>query len=160
MKATKVDRSKSSGKGVSKKDISETRSAAKKLGVSWIVVVLCIVVGALGGYFGSWLITKNDTYQMVAYADGNTDVYIGPEEDNKFYVELGVKCVAFGKDVSKDFKVKYFFRADLTEKEVEVDKVDESKDGIYYAVYTAPSAKYSSVKLIRNIFVVKEEDNG
>ena len=50
--------------------------------------------------------------------------------------------------------------ADETQDEVKVDKVDETKEGIYYAVYTSPAKKYSTVKLIRNIFVLKGEDNG
>ena len=48
----------------------------------------------------------------------------------------------------------------MTEDAVEVDGVDLNQPGVYYAVYKAPSAKYTTVKLIRNIFVLKEEDDG
>lgn len=161
MKATKTSRSSPNiSASVSKKDINKSKRAVKKLGVSWIVIVIVLAVGLLGGYFGTRLITKNDTYEMVTYANGSADVYIGGDEDITKYTELGVKCIAFGKDVSKNYKVKYYYRNDLTEEEVEVEGVDTSKEGIYYAVYTSPSKKYSSVKLIRNIIVLKGEDNG
>ena len=124
------------------------------------MVVVAIVVGLLGGYFITSAITKNDTYEMVTYANGSADIYIGPEEDYQTYEELGVKCIAFGKDVSSKYSVTYYYRADMTEDAVEVDGVDLNQPGVYYAVYKAPSAKYTTVKLIRNIFVLKEEDDG
>ncbi len=166
MKATKVSKNKNTigrnnQKSISKKDINNSKKTMKKLGISWIVVAVFIVVGLLGGYLVTMLITKNDTYEMLPYYGSNSiDVYIGPDEANQYYKEPGVKCIAFGKDVSKDYKVTYYYRTDLTEKEVKVDEVDSTKEGIYYAVYTSPSKKYSSVKLIRNIIVLKEEDNG
>ena len=160
MKATKVEKNAKQPIKVSKKDINSTKKSVKKLGVSWIVVVVAIVIGLLGGYFITYAITKNDTYEMITYANGSADVYIGPEEDYQTYVELGVKCVAFGKDVSKNYTVTYYYRADLTEETIKVDDVDINQAGVYYAVYKAPSAKYTTVKLIRNIFVLKEEDDG
>lgn len=159
MKATKVEKNANPSVKLSKKDINSTKKSVKKLGVSWIVVVVAIVIGLLGGYFITSAITKNDTYEMVTYANGSADVYIGPEEDFQTYEELGVRCVAFGKDYSSKCTVTYFYRADLTEDAVQVESVDITKEGIYYAVYKTPSAKYSTVKLIRNIFVLKEEDN-
>lgn len=160
MKATKVEKS-SSGTNIniSKKDIKKSKTSLKRAGVSWIIVAVFLVIGAVVGYLATYFVSKNDTYEMVAYANGSYDVCIGQNEDIKTYTELGVKCIAFGKDVSKNFKVTYFYRSDLTEDEVKVDKVDESVEGIYYAVYTSPSKKYSTVKLIRNIIVLRGEDD-
>lgn len=160
MKATKVEKQKPKSIKLSKKDLNSTEKKVKKLGISWIIILIFLVVGIGAGFLSAMLITKNDTYEMVTYANGSADVYIGKDEEVKKYVELGVKCVAFGKDCSSNFKVTYFYRAELTEKEVEVQQVDETKEGIYYAVYTSPSKKYASVKLIRNIYVLKEEDDG
>lgn len=159
IKATKVEKNAKQPINVSKKDINSTKKAVTKLGVSWIVIVIAIVVGLLGGYFITSAVTKNDTYEMVTYANGSADVYIGPEEEYHTYTELGVKCIAFGKDVSAKYTVTYFYRADQTEDAVQVESVDVTKEGIYYAVYKSPSAKYTTVKLIRNIFVLKEEDD-
>lgn len=165
MKATKVSRnaggsSRSSSKIISEKNINKSKRSLKKIGISWIVVAITLVIGLLAGFGITKLITRNDTYEMITYASGNADVYIGQDEEIKTYTELGIKCIAFGKDVSDKFKVTYYYRTDLTEKEIQVDRVDETKEGIYYAIYTSPSKKYSTVKLIRNIIVLKGEDNG
>lgn len=165
MKATKVKHNNSKIKNstanlISEKNIKKSKKSLNKLGISWIIVSVCICFGLLAGFLTTKLITKNDVYEMVTYASGSADVYIGQQESIKTYKELGVRCISFGKDVSSKFTVTYYYRSDLTEKEIKVDKVDETKEGIYYAVYTAPAKKYSTVKLIRNIFVLKGEDNG
>ena len=165
MKATKVKHNnskikKSAASLVSEKNIKKSKKSLSKMGISWIIIAASILVGLLAGFLTTKLITKNDVYEMVTYANGSADVYIGKEEDVKYYSELGVKCISFGKDVSNKFSVTYYYRADETQDEVKVDKVDETKEGIYYAVYTSPAKKYSTVKLIRDIFVLKGEDNG
>ena len=129
----------------------------KKSAISWIVVILFLIIGGVGGFFAHKLAFKNDVYQMVTYANGQADIYIGSEEEFQTYTELGVKCISFGKDVSSECTVKYYYRTDLTEEQVEVTKVDETKPGIYYAVYSNTSKKYKSVTLIRNIIVLGEE---
>ena len=116
-----------------------------------------LIIGGVGGFFAHKYAFAGDVYQMVAYENGSTDVYIGSDEDLQTYTELGVKCIAFGKDVSSECTVKYYYRADLTQDQVEVSEVDETKPGIYYAVYSNTSKKYKSVTLIRNIIVLGEE---
>ena len=160
MKATKISKkSLNTDFEISRSTRSKAKRSMKKLGFNWLLAIIFLVIGAVGGFFVSKYAFKSDTYSMIAYANGETDVYIGIDETLQEYTELGVKCIAFGKDVSKDFTVTYYFRDDLTNKEVEVSEVDETKPGIYYAVYKAPSIKYSSVKLIRNIIVTGDEAN-
>lgn len=139
------------------KDLKKAAKSMKKSAISWIVVILFLIVGGVGGFFAHKLAFKNDVYQMVTYANGQADIYIGSEEEFQTYTELGVKCISFGKDVSSECTVKYYYRTDLTEEQVEVTKVDETKPGIYYAVYSNTSKKYKSVTLIRNIIVLGEE---
>ena len=139
------------------KDLKQAAKSMKKSAVAWVVVLLFLIVGAVGGFFAHKLAFKNDVYQMVTYANGQADVYIGADEDIQTYTELGVKCISFGKDVSNECTVKYYYRTDLTEDQIEVAKVDETKPGIYYAVYSNTSKKYKSVTLIRNIIVLGEE---
>ena len=139
------------------KDLKQAAKSMKKSAVAWIVVLLFLIVGAVGGFFAHKLAFKNDVYQMVTYANGQADVYIGADEEFQTYTELGVKCISFGKDVSNECTVKYYYRTDLTEDQVEVSEVDETKPGIYYAVYSNTSKKYKSVTLIRNIIVLGEE---
>ncbi|MBQ8425101.1 MAG: hypothetical protein IJX17_03655 [Clostridia bacterium] len=145
-------------KSTQRKAKREIKKVFSMMGLGWIIVVLCLVVGLVGGFFTTKYICRFDTYEMVAYENGEHDIIIGENEDVKIYQELGVKCIAFGKDCSSKYTVEYFYRNDLTKDEVKVDKVDPATEGIYYAVYTAPSVKYKkTVKLIRNIIVTKGE---
>ena len=162
MKATKQTRKPSSPGGVrvSKKDTQAAKRSLGKLGISWIMVVVFLVVGVLAGWAINKFVFSKDTYFMNTYANGEADITIGKDEDFKTYTELGVKCIAFGKDYSSDCTVEYFFRDDLTNDEIQVDEIDISTPGIYYAVYTCPNFKYSSVTLIRNIIVLGVEDDG
>ena len=143
------------------KDIERAaKKSMKKNAVIWIVAVLFIVIGAVGGFFGIKLAFKNDTFEMLAYANGEYDIVIGAEEATKTYTELGVKCVSFGKDESDKCTVTYYYREDLSQEQTQVDKVDVNKAGMYYAVYTTTASRYKTVTLIRNIYVTGVEDNG
>lgn len=147
----------SNTKSKKKKTSSSSKKSKKALILAFSIFFL--LIGALGGFFTAHIICKNDVYAMVCYDNGEADIVIGQDEEYQYYRELGVKCVAFGRDCSDEFKVTYYYRNDLSMDEVEVDGVDTSVEGIYYAVYTAPSKKYSTVKLIRNIIVLRGEDD-
>lgn len=151
----------------------QAKKSLKKNGFSLILMFVFLGVGLLSGFLiskfcVSALFFPNDTYEMVAYKQGDkysTDIYISQDidETDEFtyvsYTELGVKCIAFGKDYSRDYTVEYFYRNDLTNDEVKVDGIDVTKEGVYYAVYSIPCFKYKSVTLIRNIFVLRGEDS-
>lgn len=163
MKATKSSKKSYSNWSISRENQRSAKRAAKKINANWFIVVLVLIIGAVGGFFAHNLIFKNDVYEMVS-ANGETDVVIGGMEDGAVtsYTELGVKCIAFGKDYSKECTVKYYYRSDLTEdeREVSVEDINTTNVGIFYAVYECPAQKYASVKLIRNIIVLGGEDNG
>ena len=139
---------------VSKRTSKRASRAMRKSSIAWIAVLIVLVVGFVGGFFAQKYAFANDTYAMV----GEDTIYIGGEEEISVYTEQGVKCIAFGKDHSNDCTVKYFYRTDISEEQVEVEDIDETKAGIYYAVYSTPASKYKSVTLIRNIIVLGEED--
>ena len=145
---------------VSRDTKRKIKKTTKKLKLNWLIVALCLCIGAVAGFFAHKLAFASDTYAMATYSNGETDITIGADEEYKTYTELGVTCIAFGKDYSKDCSVKYFYRSDLTEDEKEVERVDENVAGIYYAVYSCPTIKYKTVTLIRNIIVIGGEDNG
>ena len=128
-----------------------------KMGLIWIVAVLFVVIGAVGGFFAIKYAFKDDTFAMTAYQNGSIDIVIGEDEEFKKYEELGAKCISFGKNYSSDVTITYYYRADLSEAQVKVDKVDETKAGMYYAVYTTKASRYKSVTLIRNIYVTEVE---
>ena len=111
LKATKVKRDYSDHDySISRSSKRKIKKGLKKAKLNWILAAVFLIVGAVGGFLTHWFVFKHDTYQMMAYANGEIDVVIGVNEDVKSYTELGVKCVAFGKDYSKDCTVKYFYR--------------------------------------------------
>ena len=155
MKATKTSRRNTDiDFSVSKSTSKRASRAMRKSSIAWLAVLIVLIVGFVGGFFAQKYAFANDTFAMV----GEDTIYIGDEETNSTYTEQGVKCIAFGKDYSKDCTVEYFYRSDESEKEVKVEEIDETKEGIYYAIYSTPASKYKSVTLIRNIIVYGEED--
>lgn len=163
MRATKSGKRSYDNISISRKDRNKAKRTLKKVNANWFIVLIVLIIGVVGGYFAHNYLFKNDIYEMVS-ANGQTDIVLGGTETNSIetYTELGVKCIAFGKDYSKDCTVKYYYRSDLTqeEREVSIEDINTSNAGIFYAVYECPAQKYASVKLIRNIIVLGGEDNG
>lgn len=161
MKATKVKReSATSSISVSKKTRGKAKRGLTKLGISYIVIFIFLVIGIAGGFLISKYAFSGDTFEMVAFEDGLIDVYIGQGESKTSYTEPGAKCVAFGKDASNSITIEYYYRNDLTQEPQRVESVDSQTEGIYYAIYTSNNIKFKSVRLIRNIIVLRSEDNG
>lgn len=141
---------------------SNANSSPKKnsnSSLALLLVILFLGIGIIAGYFTMKLVFAGDVYEMNAYANGSTDITIGQNETFQEYQELGVKCVAFGKDFSNSCTVKYYYRNNLCDDKIEVSNVGERGEGIYYAVYTSASIKYKTVQLIRNIIVLRGEDD-
>lgn len=147
-----------------KKVAKETEKVATKFTKqakkgNWLIFALLIffVVGCVGGYVTYALVCKNDCFVMVGVTDANQEIYVGANEEQKTYIELGAKCVAFGKDISNEVTVSYKYREDATSDYVNVDKVDENVAGYYYAIYKVDNVRYKSVTLIRLIVVTRVE---
>lgn len=98
-----------------------------------VIVLIVFVVGALGGWFGYSLISKNDTFELL----GEKEITLSLHDT---YVESGAKVVAFGKDVSKDVKIE--------------GDVNTSQVGTYYITYTINNFKFNNVKKVRVVNVV------
>lgn len=146
-------------------DVSVSRNEKKKIKklskkLNWFLVLLFFAIGFVGSFFVVKSAFAGDTFEMIAGDNQEIDMYIGKSEFYQTYEELGVKVVSFGKDYSKDYKVEYYYRYELTDEKQKVDGVDENKPGIYYAVYTTDALRYKSVTLIRNIIVLGGEDDG
>ena len=152
------------------------KKAFKREGKSLILFICFLVVGVFIGYAVTRFLVfplafPNDIYAMVEFKDGektSADIYLKKDADGsemftyESYTELGVKCIAFGKDYSSDYTVTYYYRNDLTKDEEKlngIEDIDTSKEGIYYAVYSVPALKYKTVTLIRNIIVLRGEDD-
>lgn len=140
---------------ISRSEKKQIKKGLKKVNV--LLAVVFLALGVLAGFFGLKFAFSKDTFKLNEGVMTDEIMYIGQDEYYTKYQELGVTCVSFGKDCSKDVKVTYYYRVDLTEEAIEVDKVDETKPGMYYAVYTTTASRYKSVTLIRNIAVLGEE---
>ncbi len=136
------------------------KKSMKNLGAVLAVALIFLIVGVLSGFFGFKYLFSKDYFSMTAYENGTIDISIGPNEDAKSYTELGAKCVSFGKDQSDKIVITYYYREDLTQEKQQVDEVDVTKPGMYYAVYTTSASRYKTITLIRNIYVSGVEDNG
>ncbi|MGI6377452.1 MAG: hypothetical protein ACOX0I_00040 [Bacilli bacterium] len=155
------------------KDISKI---AKKNPLTFVILVVFLVIGAVAGYFVVNKIGANDCYEIKAYDYSLAKKNIHDETAKSLYGDLGaetaiifvdetykeegVKCIAFGRDCSNECQVTYYYREDISHDPVIKDKVDSSVAGFYYAVYKSPAFKYKDVELIRNIIVVEVENDG
>lgn len=158
MKATKTKKSYDGDISVSRSSKRKMKKQAKKL--NWLIVLPMILIGLAVGFFGLKFVFKNDGFAMVDAKTVDDIMYIGGDSDYEKYTELGVKCISFGKDYSSDVQVVYYYRSDLSSDAKQVDTVDESVAGMYYAVYKTDAPRYKKVTLIRNIVVLGVEDNG
>lgn len=110
------------------------RAVKNTHGLTLFFVVLFLVLGAVGGYFGYTYLTKTDTFELV----GEKEITISVGET---FTDEGFKAVAFGKDVSN---------------KVEIDgQVDTSTEGTYVLTYTVNNLKYKGVKRCRVVNVVE-----
>lgn len=158
MKATKSKRTYNSDVSMSKSEKKKAKKYAKK--VNWFIVLPVLLIGLALGFFGVKFALKNDGFALVEGVQVDEIMYIGGDSEYSKYQELGVKCISFGKDYSEDVEITYYYRLDMSEDAVKVEKVDETVPGMYYAVYTTKAPRYKSVTLIRNIAVLEVEDNG
>ncbi len=106
----------------------------KKHPLAFIFVVLFLVVGCLGGYFGVQTLTKDDVFMLI----GDQTVILSIGED---YIDEGVTIIAFGQDISVSVEVE--------------DNIDSTQAGIYYIKYTVDNLRYKGVVKYR--YVIYEE---
>ncbi len=108
-------------------------ASRKKTNIALAVLLLiCLAVGALAGYFGMKAMCAHDTFALV----GDKQVVLNVGDT---YTEKGAKCVAFGKDISG--------------KVVAKGNVDTTKEGVYYIKYTIDNIKYGKITRIRTVIV-------
>lgn len=158
MKATKTKKNYSGDVSISRSEKKKIKKYSKRL--NWLIIVPVFVVSLALGFFGMKLAFKNDMFALNEGKMIDEIMYVGGDSDYTSYIELGAKCVSFGKDCSSDVETTYYYRKDLSEDAKVVKSVDENTPGMYYAVYTTSASRYKTVTLIRNIVVLEVEDNG
>lgn len=114
-----------------------------------IVAVVVLLVGALVGAGATYLLTRNDCFELV----GEEEIECVAGET---FADEGVKIVAFNKDESKNVKIE----TDLLRDENGLFYSDEI--GTHYIIYTTNNFKYGKlfkIKKIRLVHIVEESDD-
>ena len=96
------------------------------------IVVLFLILGLAAGVLSVFVLTKNDTFELIG--NGEISLNVGDE-----YIEESAKAVAFGKDVSDKIKID--------------GSVDTSTEGEYVIKYTVENFRFKGYTLYRKIVV-------
>lgn len=113
-----------------KKEFNKMLKKTNKLLLLFVFLFLALGIGA--GYLSSFLLTKNDTFELI----GEKSISLSLNEK---YQDTGVKVISYGLNLND---------------KVSVDSnLDTSKEGEYRIIYTVKSLKYKNVKRVRYITV-------
>ena len=136
-------------KRMKRKINKEVKTTTKRLGTGGIIaIILCLIVGVVGGIFAEKIITKNDIFVLSGKKEFNIEI----GEDFK-YIEEGYKCISFGKDISEKVEIK----TNMTDNGDGSYSIDTSEEGEYYMIYTVDSLKFGKIKRVR-VFVVGDSN--
>lgn len=125
-----------------KKASKKTRKQLKKLGAGVIfTAILLLAVGAVGGYFGVKILTKNDCFEL----NGKTEITLQLGET---YTDEGAKVIAFGKDDINKVEIE----TNLTKNTDGTYSANEV--GTYYIVYKVNNLKYGSIIKVQKIRLI------
>lgn len=126
----------------SKRNNKKTSKQLKKLGAGAIIgALLLLVVGAVGGFFGVKMLTKNDCFQL----NGKDEITL---QIGETYLDEGAKIVSFGKDVSKDVSIETNLKLNSE------GKFYAEEEGTYYIVYKSNNFKYGTVFKVQKIRLI------
>ena len=121
---------------------NKAKKELKKLSASGIILMIfCLGFGAVGGFFGVKVLTKNDCFIL----NGAEEITL---ELEKRYTDEGAKVVAFNKDISASVEIETNLNID------EDGKYYAEQVGTYYMVYKSNSIKYNSVFKIQKIRLI------
>lgn len=120
----------------------KSKKQFKKLKPATILLIVAFfALGAVCGFFGVRLLTRNDCFTIL----GQDEITL---QLNETYKDEGVKVVAFNKDVSKDIVIETNLLKD------ENGNYYAEEEATYYIIYTSKSFKYSSLFKIKKIRLV------
>lgn len=134
----------------SKKAGKKASKQIKKLGAGAIIaIVLFLIVGAVGGFIGVKIMTKNDCFAL----NGKDEITLQLGQN---YTDEGAKVIAFGKDDAS----KIVIETNLTKNDD--GTYTASEVGTYYMVYKVDNFKYGSIIKVQKIRLITfvEESEG
>lgn len=130
---------------INKPSKTKTKKAVRKLKklspTALVISALLLVGGAVGGWFGTQFLTKNDCFTLI----GKDEITMVVGQS---YNDQGAKVVSFGKDLSDNVEVE----TNLTKN---TDGTYTSNEvGTFYMVYTVDSIKYNTIFKVQKIRLI------
>ena len=110
-----------------------------------LIVFLCLVIGAVGGYFTYHFLTKNDCFDLI----GESQITLEVGAD---YADQGVKIRSIGRDLSSKATTEILYRP-FDGDEQSVATVNTQNEGEYIIVYRVKDVKYGNFKRVRVVTV-------
>lgn len=125
----------------------DVKKAVKNAHSGYIIVaVIFLIIGLAAGCTTAFLLTKNDSFTV----NGSKSVTLNIG-DTLSYTDEGVKCISFGKDVSKNVEI-------VTNMQRSEDGTtytgDTSAAGEYYIKYTVRGGRFDGLSRVRVFTVV------
>lgn len=126
----------------SKKTSKKINKQLKKVSAGAnMLALLLLVVGAVGGYFGVKLITKNDCFVL----NGKDEITL---QIGETYTDEGAKIVSFGKDVSEDVEI------ETNLKKNQDGSYFADEEGTFYITYKSTNFKYGTLFKVQKIRLI------
>ena len=127
---------------------SKAKSKAKKISAaSYVIWVIALLLGLALGAFACYYICRNDGFELKGKSE--ISIPLGDEGSSGIYTDKGAQVVSFGKDISRKVKVS----TSLSEVGDGEYKIDTSKEGVYYIIYTVDDVRFGDIKRVRTIRV-------
>jgi len=117
------------------------RTLKKMSPATFGLAFLLLIVGAVGGWFGVKIFTKNDCFEIV----GKDEITLTLGEK---YSDEGVNIVEFGKDISEKA---------ITDTNLKKDsdgKLYSDEIGTFYITYTVDSIKYGTIFKVQKVRLI------
>lgn len=126
----------------------KVKSKAKRISaVSYVIWIMALVLGLLLGAFACYFLCRNDGFELKGKSEYT--IALGDEGSSVIYTDKGAEVISFGKDISKKVKV----NTSLDEVGDGEYKIDTSKEGVYYIIYTVDDVRFGDIKRVRTIRV-------
>ena len=129
-------------KNRNKRKTNKIKKQMKKLGIGSIALIFVFVLfGAVIGFFGIKIITKNDCFELI----GEDEITLTLD---KTYKDDGVKIISFGKDFSRDVII----NTNLIQNDDNSYLAEQ--EGTYYIEYTVDNLLYGKLFKIKKVRLI------
>lgn len=120
---------KNSAKRAAEQAVKKTHTA------TLVLAALFLIVGIAAGIAASFILTKNDTFEL----NGEKEVHIAVGGN---FADPGATVYSFGRDISAEVQIGGDYK-----------DFDPSVEGIYQFVYTVDDFRWGDYQLVRTVIV-------